>query len=84
MTTAKAVVAVKPRSSGWNAPRRPASSVLRSMYVTNAMTGMYMSGELRSSRGGRKPSRPSGEMRCWRDQGLCRQGKSTRASLERT
>ena len=53
-TTAKAAVAVKPMTSGWNAPRRPASSVERSIYVTKAMTGMYMSGELRSSRGGRK------------------------------
>ena len=53
-TMAKAAVAVRPMTSGWNAPRRPANSVERSMYVTNAMTGMYMSGEFRSSRGGRK------------------------------
>ena len=53
-TTAKAAVAVRPITSGWKAPRRPANSVERRMYVTNAMTGMYMSGEFRSSRGGRK------------------------------
>ena len=63
------------------------------IYVTNAMTGMYISGEFRSSRGGKNideyccwviwPFGPAdAAMRaCWRDQGLCRQGKRTSASL---
>ena len=54
ITTTNAVVAVRPMTSGWKAPLSPASSVERRMYVTKAMTGMYMSGELMSSRGGRK------------------------------
>lgn len=51
--TDMARVAVYPSSSGWNAPRSPAKSVESRMYVTSAMVGMYMSGELTSSRGGR-------------------------------
>jgi len=51
--TAMAVVVVAPRSSGWKFPRKPASIEESRMYVTSAITGMYMSGELRSSRGGR-------------------------------
>lgn len=53
-TTARAVDVIEPNSSGLKLPRSPARMVERSMYVTNAMTGMYMSGEFRSSRGGRK------------------------------
>ena len=52
--TARAVVVIEPRSSGWKLPRRPASTAESRMYVTTAMVGMYKSGELISSRGGRK------------------------------
>ncbi len=48
-----ATVAVYPSSSGWKAPLRPANRVDRRIYVTSAIVGMYMSGELMSSRGGR-------------------------------
>lgn len=53
MTTASAVVVIDPSSSGWKLPRMPARTVDRRIYVTMAMAGIYMSGELRSSRGGR-------------------------------
>ena len=47
-----------------------------------------MSGELGSSRGGRYSVAPAAEgsaaWRCWRDQGLCHQGKRMMRSLERT
>ena len=82
-TTASAVEVIEPNSSGLKLPRSPARMVERSMYVTNAMTGMYMSGELRSSRGGRNrdvycacPACPLANAvvvlsrPCWRDQGL--------------
>ena len=47
----KAVVAVIPIKSGRNSPRRPAKRVERSIYVTRAIRGMYMSGALMSSLG---------------------------------
>lgn len=96
-TTARAVDVIEPSNSGLKLPRRPARMVERRMYVTNAMTGMYMSGEFKSSRGGRKmdvywawPAGPPAEVvgafnrACWRDQGLCRHGNRTSRSLERT
>ena len=59
------------------------------MYVTSAMVGMYMSGLLGSSRGGRYSVEPaaaagSAECRCCRDHGLCHQGNRMMRSLERT
>ena len=81
-------MAVRPRSSGWKLPARPARRVERRMYVTKAITGIYISGELMSSRGGRKyvSACPLEFVRCppVRDHGLCRQGNSTRPSLLRT
>jgi hypothetical protein len=38
MTTTRPIVAVFPRSSGWNLPPRPAIRVERRIYVTIAMT----------------------------------------------
>ena len=53
-TTAIAVVVIEPSNSGWKLPLSPARTVESRMYVTKAIAGMYMSGELISSRGGRK------------------------------
>ena len=53
-TTASAVDVMEPNSSGLKLPRSPARMVERRIYVTKAMTGMYRSGEFRSSLGGRK------------------------------
>lgn len=47
------VVAMLPRISGVNVPLMPASTVDSRMYVIKDMIGIYMSGELRSSLGGR-------------------------------
>lgn len=47
------VVVIDPSISGLNVPLIPASTVDSRMYVIKDMMGMYMSGELRSSRGGR-------------------------------
>jgi hypothetical protein len=50
--------------------------------------GMYMSGLLISSLGGRKeavlPEPEASLCEIWRDQGLCRHGKRTRTSFLRT
>lgn len=51
--TARAVVAMDPRRPGSKLPLRPARTADRRTYVTIAITGMYMSGEFMSSRGGR-------------------------------
>lgn len=47
------VVVIEPRISGLKVPLIPANTVDSRIYVINDMMGMYMSGELRSSRGGR-------------------------------
>ncbi len=71
-----------PNSSGWNWPFSPEMRACRKMYVTSDMTGMYMSGLLMSSRGGRyQASCPDGPVACRLVHGLCRQGKRTRNSL---
>lgn len=81
-TTKNAYVAVNPSNSGLNAPCKPAIIVESRMYVTRAINGMYISGLLRSSLGGRNhPSWPLGPIDCLRDQGLCLQGNRTRKSL---
>lgn len=59
-TTANAFVAVNPSNSGLNVPLIPAKRVLRSINVTKAIAGMYMSGLLTSSLGGRN----SGPLLC--------------------
>jgi len=52
MTTTDVVVML-PNISGLNVPLMPARTVESKMYVMRDMMGMYMSGELRSSLGGR-------------------------------
>lgn len=74
------VVVMLPRSSGLNVPLTPARTVESKMYVMSDMIGMYISGELISSRGGRYrceycwpgPSEPGPEFRraCCRLQDL--------------
>jgi hypothetical protein len=70
------------------APRKPAIKVESRMYVTKAMVGIYMSGELTSSRGGwynnAAEAAASGACRCWRDHGRCHHGMRTMRSLVRT
>jgi len=67
-------------------PSRPSARFDRPAVAlpSSAMTGMYMSGLLMSSRGGRNmgPDCPLVAMGCcWRDQGRWRQGKRTMKSL---
>lgn len=52
MTTMDVVVML-PSISGLNVPLMPAKTVESKMYVMRDMMGMYMSGEFRSSLGGR-------------------------------
>lgn len=47
------VVVIEPSSSGLKVPLIPANTVESKIYVIRDMIGIYMSGELRSSRGGR-------------------------------
>lgn len=47
------VVVILPNISGLKVPLMPANTVESRMYVMRDMIGMYMSGEFRSSRGGR-------------------------------
>lgn len=51
--TATEVVVMLPSSSGLNVPLTPARTVERRMYVISDMIGIYMSGELMSSLGGK-------------------------------
>src|SRR2546421_11662464 len=95
MTTNIALTAIEPSSSGWKLPFRPARTVESRMYVMKAMIGMYMSGEFRSSRGGRKmeaycccwplgPVEDAAIRACCRDHGLCLHGNKTSSSLRKT
>lgn len=52
MTTTE-VVAMLPRISGVNVPLTPAKTVDSKMYVMRDMIGIYISGEFKSSLGGR-------------------------------
>ena len=84
---------VMPSNWGSKVPFKPAMRVESRMYVTKAMSGMYMSGALISSRGGAKvgPEEDAEEEELGeceeevvRDQGRWRQGKMTRRVLRRT
>lgn len=94
--TTKDVVVILPKISGLNVPLIPAKTVESNMYVMSDIIGMYMSGELRSSRGGRYmleycreapgPSAPGPEfnLACCLVHGLCLHGNSTSSSFRTT